>query len=92
MKKKADKTVFLKTLSDTFFVQSNSQNVIAKSIDCSQKAVSMHIHKFTGKEKYSRKVGRCMRVATPLRGIVKKGRFKNVGELHKEWTGLGIYD
>ncbi len=76
MGKTADLTVIHK--------EGKPQTFIAKEVGCSQSAVSKHVNrKLSGRKKCGRK--RCS-----LMSIVKQNRFKNLGELHKEWTEAGI--
>ncbi len=82
----ADLTVVQKTIIDTFHKEGKPQTFIVKEAGCSQSAVSKHVNrKLSGRK-------RC----TPnwknrsLMRIVKQNRFKNLGELHKEWTEAGV--
>ncbi len=53
---------------------------------CSQSAVSKHVNrKLSG-----RKRCRTNRENRSLMRIVKQNRFKNLGELHEEWTEAGV--
>ncbi len=63
-----------------------SQTFIAKEAGCSQSAVSKHVNrKLSGRK-------RCTTnwESHSLMRIVKQNRFKNLGELHKEWTEAGV--
>ncbi len=85
MGKTAELTVVQKTVIDTFYKEGKPQTFIAKAAGCSQSAVSKHVNrKLSGRKKCGRK--RC----TTNREIVKQNRFKNLGELHKEWTEAGV--
>ena len=87
MGKTAVLTYVQKTVIDTLHREGKPQKVIAKEAGCSQSAVSKHIHrKFSGKKKCGRK--RCTRKRDnrSLERIVKQNPFKNLRELHKEWT------
>ncbi len=75
MGKTADITVVQKTIIDTLHKEGKPQTFIAKEAGCSQSAVSKHVN---------RKLNRS------LMRIVKQNRFKNLGELHKEWTEAGV--
>ena len=70
---------------------SKPQKVIAEKAGSSQSAVSKHIHgKLTGREKCGRKRCPSNRDDRSLDRIVRQSRFKNFGELHKEWTEAGV--
>ncbi len=87
MGKTADLTVVQKTIIDTLHKEGKPQTFIAKEAGCSQSAVSKHVNrKLSGRKKCGRK--RCTtnrENRSPMR-IVRQNRFKNLGELHKEWT------
>ncbi len=79
MGKTADLTVVQKTIIDTLHKEGKTQTFIAKEAGCSQSAVSKHVNrKLSGRIKCGENC-RLMR-------IVKQNRFKNLGELHKEWS------
>ncbi len=87
MGKVADLTVVQKTIIDTLHKEGKPQTFIAKEAGCSQSAVSKHVNKkLSGKKKWGRKRCTTNRENRSLMRIVKKNRFKNLGELHKEWT------
>ena len=87
MGKTTDLTVVQKTIIDTLHKEGKSQKVIAERAGCSQSAVSKYIHrKLTGRKKCGRKRCTSNRDDHSLGKIVRKSRFKNLGELHKEWT------
>ncbi len=90
MGKTADLTVVQKTIIDTLHKESKSQTFIAKEAGCSQSAVSKHVNrKLSGRKKCGRK--RCTTNENRnFTRIVKQNRFKNLGELHKEWTEAGV--
>ena len=91
MGKTADLTVVQKTLIDTLHEEGKPQKVIAERAGCSQSAVSKHIHgKLTGREKCGRKRCPSKRGDRSLERVVRQRRFKNLGELHKEWTEAGV--
>ncbi len=53
---------------------------------CSQSAVSKHVNrKLSGRKRCTTN-----RENRSLMRIVKQNRFKNLGELHKEWTEAGV--
>ncbi len=67
------------------------QTFIAKEAGCSQSAVSKHVNrKLNGRKKCGRKRCTTNRENRSLMRIVKQNRFKNLGELHKEWTEAGV--
>ncbi len=87
MGKTDDLTVVQKTIIDTLHKEGKPQTFIAKEAGCSQSAVSKHVNrKLSGRKKCGRK--RCKN--RNLMRIVKQNRFKNLGELHKEWTEAGV--
>ena len=91
MGKIADGTGFQKTVTDTLHKQGKPQKVIAKEAGCSHSAVSKHIHKkLSGRKKSGRKRCTSNRDNHSLEWIVKQNPFKNLVELHKEWTKVGV--
>ncbi len=91
MEKTADRTVVQKTIIDTLHKESKPQTFIAKEAGCSQSAVSKHVNrKLSGRIKRGRKSCKTNRENCSLMRIVKQKRFKNLGELHKEWTEAGV--
>ncbi len=91
MEKTADLTVVQKTIIDTLHKESKPQTFIAKEAGCSQSAVSNHVNrKLSGKKKCGRKRCTTNRENRSLKRIVEQNRFKNLGELHKEWTEAGV--
>ncbi len=91
MGKTADLTVVQKTIIDTLHKEGKPQTFIAKEADCSQSAVSKHVNrKLSGRKKCGRKRCTTNRENRSLMRIVKQNRFKNLGELHKEWTEAGV--
>ncbi len=57
----------------------------------SMSAVSKHVNrKLSGRKKCGRKSCTTNRENRSLMRIVKQNRFKNLGELHKEWTEAGV--
>ena len=88
MGKTADWTVVQKTVTDTLHKEGKPQRVIGKDAGCSQTAVSKHIHrKLSGRKKCGRK--RCTSNRDNRR-LVKQRPFKNLGEIHREWTEAGV--
>ncbi len=91
MGKTADLTVVQKTIIDTLHKEGKPQTFIAKEAGCSQSAVSKHVNrKLSGRKKCGRKRCSTNRENRSLMRIVKQNRFKNLGELHKEWTEAGV--
>ncbi len=85
MGKTADLTVVQKTIIDTLHKEGKTQTFITKE------AVSKHVNrKMSGRKKCGRKRCTTNRENRSLMRIVKKNRFKNLGELHKEWTEAGV--
>ncbi len=86
MGKTADLTVVQKTIIDTLHKEGKPQTFIAKEAGCSQRAVSKHVNrKLSGRKRHTTN-----RENRSLMRIVKQNRFKNLGELHKEWTEAGF--
>ncbi len=91
MGKTADLTVVQKTIIDTLHKEGKPQTFIAKEAGCSQSAVSNHVHRrLSGRKKCGIKRCTTNRGNRSLMRIVKQNLFKNVGELHKEWTKAGV--
>ncbi len=91
MGKTSDLTVVQKTIIDTLHKEGKPQTFIAKEAGCSQSAVSKHVNrKLSGRKKCGRKRCTTNRENRSLLRIVKQNRFKNLGELHKEWTEAGV--
>ncbi len=89
MGKTADLTVVQKTTIDTLRKEGKTQKVIAKEAGCSQSSVSKHINREAkGRKRCGRKKCTSNRDNRTLERIVKRNPFKNVGEIHKERTGL----
>ncbi len=91
MGKTADLTVVQKTIIDTIHKEDKPQTFIAKEAGCSQSAVFKHVNrKLSGRKKCGRNRYTTNREnRSPMR-IVKQNLFKNLGELHKEWTEAGV--
>ncbi len=88
--KTSDLTVVQKTIIDTLHKEDKPQTFIAKEAGCSQSAVFKHINReLSGRKKCKRK--RCTpNERTAALRIVKQNPFKNLSELHKEWTEAGV--
>ncbi|KAI2647648.1 Transposable element Tcb1 transposase [Labeo rohita] len=85
MGKTADLTVVQKTIIDTLHKEEKSQ------AGCSQSAVLKYINKvLRGREKCGQKSCTSDKDDRGLQRIVKQGWFRNLGELHKEWTEAGV--
>ncbi len=91
MEKTANLIVVQKTIIDTLHKEGIPQTFIAKEAGCSQSAVSKHVNrKLSGRKKCGRKRCTTNRENRSLMRIVKQKRFKNLGDLHKEWTEAGV--
>ncbi len=91
MGKTADLTVVQKTIIDTLHMEGKPQTFIAKEAGCSKSAVSKHVNrKLSGRKKCGIKRCTTNRENRSLMRIVKQNRFRNLGELHKEWTEAGV--
>ncbi len=91
MGKTADLTVVQKTIIDTLHKEGKPQTFITKEAGCTQSAVSKHVNrKLSGRKKCGRKRCTTNRENRSLMRTVKQNRFKNLGELHKEWTEAGV--
>uniref|UniRef100_A0A8C1UDJ8 Tc1-like transposase DDE domain-containing protein n=1 Tax=Cyprinus carpio TaxID=7962 RepID=A0A8C1UDJ8_CYPCA len=91
MGKTADLTVVQKTIIDTLHKEGKPQTFIAKEAGCSQSAVSKHVNrKLSGRKKCGKKRCTTNQENHSLMRIVKQNRFKNLSELHKEWTEAGV--
>ncbi|KAK3555064.1 hypothetical protein QTP86_007986 [Hemibagrus guttatus] len=91
MGKTADLTVVQKTIIDTLHKEDKPQTFIAKEAGCSQSAVSKHVNrKLSGRKKCGRKRCTTNRENRSLMRIAKQNPFKNLSELHKEWTEAGV--
>ncbi len=89
--KTADLTDVQKTIIDTLHKEDKPQTLIAKEAGCSQSAVSKHVNrKLSGRKKCGRKRCTNNQENPSFMRIVKQNRFKNLGEIHKEWTEAGV--
>ncbi len=89
MGKTADLTVVQKTIIDTFHKEGKPQTLIAKEAGCSQRAVSKHVNrKLSGRKKCGKRCTTNRENRSLMR--IEQNRFKNLGELHKEWTEAGV--
>ncbi len=87
----ADLTVVQKIIIDTLHKEGKPQTFIANEAGCSQSAVSKHVNrKLSEIKKCGRKRCTTNRENRSLMMIVTQNRFKNLGELHKEWTEAGV--
>ncbi len=72
-------------------MEGKPQTFIAKEAGCSQSAVSKDVNrKLSGRKECGRKRCTTNRENRSLMRIDKQNRFKNLGELHKEWTEAGV--
>ncbi len=90
MGKTADLTVVKKTIIDTLHKEGLPQTFIAKEAVHRVLYPSMFNRKLSGRKKCGRKRCTTNRENRRLMRIVKRNRFKNLGELHKEWTEAGV--
>ncbi len=87
MGKTVDLTVVQNTIIDTIHKEGKPQTLIAKKAGCWQSAVSKHVNrKLSGRKTCGRKRCTTNRENRSIMRIVKQNWFKNLGELHKEWT------
>ncbi len=69
----------------------NCDDFGSQEAGCSQSAVSKHVNrKLNGRKKCRRKRCTTNRENRSIMRIIKQNRFKNFGELHKEWTEAGV--
>ncbi len=72
-------------------MEGKPQTFITKEAGCSQIAVSKHVNrKLRGRKKCGIKRCTTNRETSSLTRIVKQNQFKNLGEIHKEWTEAGV--
>ncbi len=91
MGKNADLTVVQKIIIDTHHKEAKPQTFIVKEAGSLQSAVSKLVNrKLSGRKKCGRKKCTTNRENCSIMRIVKQNRFKNLGELHKEWTEAGL--
>ncbi len=89
MGKTADLTVVQKTIIDTLHKEGKAQIFIAKKMNVSS-SPSMLTESWVEGKKCGRKRWTTNRENRSLMRIVKQNQFKNLGELHKEWTEAGV--
>ncbi len=83
--------VVQKTIIDTLHKEGKPQTFIPKEAGCSQSAVSKHVNRrLSGRKKRGSKRCKTNRENRSLMRIVKQNWFKNLGELHEEWTEAGV--
>ncbi len=90
MGKTADLTVVQKTIIDTLHKEGKQQTFIAKEAAVHRVLYPSMLTKLSGRKKCGRKRCTTNRENRSLMRIVKQNRFKNLGELHKEWTEAGV--
>uniref|UniRef100_A0AAY5KX70 Transposase Tc1-like domain-containing protein n=1 Tax=Esox lucius TaxID=8010 RepID=A0AAY5KX70_ESOLU len=84
-------STFSEDRTDTLHKEGKTQKVIAKQAGCSQSSVSKHINREAkGRKRCGRKKFTSNKDNCTLERIVKQNPFKNVGEIHKEWTVAGV--
>ncbi len=80
------KSVHVNVATDTLHKEGKPQTFIAKEAGCLRSAVSKHVNrKLSGRKRCTTN-----RENHSLMRIVKQNRFKNLGELVKEWTEAGV--
>ncbi len=90
MGKTAELTVVQKTIIDTLHKEGKPQTCIAKEAGYTQSVVSKVKIKLSGRKMCGRKRCTTNRENRSPMKIVKQNQFKNLGELHKEWTEVGV--
>ncbi len=91
MRKTADLTVVQKTIIDTLHKEGKPQTSIAKKLAVHRVLYpSMLTESWEKQKKCWRKRCTTSRENRSLMRIVKQNWFKNLGELHKEWTEAGV--
>ncbi len=74
-----------------FIKRVSHKHSLPKKLAVHKSAVSKHVNrKLSGRKKCGRKRCTTNRENRSLMRIVKQNRFKNLGELHKEWTEAGV--
>ncbi len=83
-------TIMGKKIIDTLHKEGKPQTFIVKKLAV-HSAVSKHVNrKLSGRKKCGRKRCTTNRENRSLMRIVVQNQFKNLGELHKEWTEAGV--
>ncbi len=90
MGKTADLTVVQKTTIDTLHKEGKTQKVIAKEAVHRALCPSTLIERRREGKDVVEKKCTSRRDNRTLERIVKQNPFKNVGEIHKEWTAAGV--
>ncbi len=88
--KTADLTVVQKTIIDTLHKEGKPQTFITKEAVHRVLYPSMLTESWVEGKRCGRKRCTTNRENRSLMRIVKQNRFKNLGELHKEWTEAGV--
>ncbi len=88
--KTADLTVVQKTIIDTLHKEGQPQTFIAMKLAVHRVLYPSMLTKLSGRKKCKRKRCTTNRENRSLMRIVKQNRFKNFGELQKEWTKAGV--
>ncbi len=89
MEKTADLTVVQKTIIDTLHKESKPQTFITKEAVHRVLYPSMLTESWVEEKVWKKKMHNQRENRSFMR-IVKKNQFKNLGELHKEWTEAGV--
>ncbi len=90
MGKTADLTVVQKTIIDTLHKEGKTQTFIAKEAVHRVLYPSMLTESWVEGKSVEEKTCTTNRENRSIMKIVKQNRFKNLGELHKEWTEAGV--
>ncbi len=90
MGKTADLTVVQKTIIDTLHKEGKPQHALPKKLAVHRVLYPSMLTMLSGRKKCGRKRCTTNRENRSLMRIVKQNRFKNLGELRKEWTEAGV--
>ncbi len=90
MEKTADLKVVQKTIIDTFTRRVSHKHSLPKKLAVHRVLYQSMLTKLSERKKCGRKRCTTNQENCSLMRIVKQNRFKNLGELHKEWTEAGV--
>ncbi len=91
MRKTADLTVVQKTIIDTLHKEGNHKHSLPKKLAVHRVLYpSMLTESWVEGKSVEEKDAQPTKRTYSLMRIVKQNRFKNLGELHKEWTEAGV--
>ncbi len=90
MGKTADLTVVQKTIIDTLHKEGKTQTFITKEAVHRVLYPSMLTESWVEGKSVEEKDAQPTERTAGIMRIVKQNRFKNLGELHKEWTEAGV--